>query len=208
MNAGEQNKDKWNNANVQVFWGEIAACDHSVQIYENDNVFLDTLESFAKAGLLAGDSVILIATEPHLDTMNERLTRNGFDMAALKAADQYMPVSADEALSHFMVNEWPDEALFNAYITQVILRASWKNRKVRAFGEMVAVLWEKGLSGATVQLEKLWCQLHRKDSFTLYCAYPKSGFTQSATESINKICSLHARVIGGKGFPATEIYYR
>lgn len=29
----------WEKTNMQVFWGEIAPCDHVVQIYENDEVF-------------------------------------------------------------------------------------------------------------------------------------------------------------------------
>jgi hypothetical protein len=26
--------NEWENSNVQIFWGEIAPCDHLVQIYE------------------------------------------------------------------------------------------------------------------------------------------------------------------------------
>ena len=62
--------EEWKNSNIQVFWGEIAPCDHVVQIYENDTVFLNTLEGFAGSGLLSGDSVIIIATKEHLSSLN------------------------------------------------------------------------------------------------------------------------------------------
>ncbi len=52
-----------------------------------------------------------------------------------------------------LVNNWPDENLFFEFITTLLKRVQQNNRKVRAFGEMVAVLWEQGFNGATVQLE-------------------------------------------------------
>jgi len=39
----------------EVFWGEIAPCEHLVQIYDNDGAFLDSLEGFVAGGLRAGD---------------------------------------------------------------------------------------------------------------------------------------------------------
>ena len=36
---------------IEVFWGEIPPCDHLIQIYNDDAVFLDTLEGFAAGGL-------------------------------------------------------------------------------------------------------------------------------------------------------------
>jgi hypothetical protein len=201
-------KEKWYSANLQIFWGEIAPCDHLVQFYETDSVFLNTLEGFAGSGLLAGDCVVIVATQGHLRALNERLRRHNFDLDTLMALDHYIPLDAKETLNKLMVNQWPDEKLFDAFITGIFQRAGKNKRKVRAFGEMVAVLWEEGLNGATVQLENLWHQTHCKQPFMLYCAYPKSGFTQCANDSLTKICKTHSKVIDGSARPATEIYYR
>src|SRR5688500_19228341 len=54
-------------------------------------------------------------------------------------------------------------------------------RSVRAFGEMVAVLWANGHNGATVRLEHLWHAFCQSEAFSLFCAYPKTGFTQDAS---------------------------
>lgn len=43
--------NNWKNTNIQVFWGEIAPCDHLIQIYENESHFLNTLEGFAGSGI-------------------------------------------------------------------------------------------------------------------------------------------------------------
>ena len=199
--------EHWKNANIQVFWGEIAPRDHIIQLYETEKNFLDTLEGFAGCGLLSGDCVIIIATEQHLEELNTRLIQHGFDLTALRASNQYMPLEADEILQSFMVNNWPDEQLFNQSISNIIRKGRQQGRKIRAFGEMVALLWDNGLHGATVQLENLWHQLHALDQFTLYCAYPKAGFTQDASDSLDCICKSHSKMIDGKARPSTEIYY-
>lgn len=200
--------DPWNTSNIQVFWGEIAPCEHTVQVYESEKIFLDTLEGFAGSGFLANDSVVIIATSSHLEALNKRLISQRFDLNALIRADQYIPIDADDLLSAFLVDGWIDEKIFNRFITDIVSRAKQHNGKVRAFGEMVAVLWAKGHCGATVQLENLWNQLHEKNPFTLFCAYPKTGFTQSHTDSIDTICKQHAKVIDGYARPSTDIYYK
>jgi hypothetical protein len=200
--------EEWETSNIQVFWGEIAPCDHLVQVYENDKIFLDTLEGFAGTGFLANDSVVIIATSKHLDALNARLRSQGIDLNALAEADQYIPIDAEDLLSILLVDGWIDEEIFNSFITDIVNRAKQRNGKVRAFGEMVAVLWAQGNCGATVQLENLWNQLHGKSPFTLFCAYPKTGFSQSATDSIDIICKQHAKVIDGYARPSTAIYYK
>jgi hypothetical protein len=200
--------EEWETSNIQVFWGEIAPCDHLVQVYENEKIFLDTLEGFAGTGFLANDSVVIIATSKHLDALNSRLRSQGFDLNALIEADHYIPIDAQDLLSVLVVDGWIDENIFNSFITDIVNRAKQRNGKVRAFGEMVAVLWAQGNCGATVQLENLWNQLHGKSPFTLFCAYPKTGFSQSANDSIETICKQHAKVIDGYARPSTAIYYK
>nr|WP_294924396.1 MEDS domain-containing protein [uncultured Flavobacterium sp.] len=199
--------NNWTNANIQVFWGEIAPCDHLVQIYENESHFLNTLEGFAGSGILSGDSVIVIAKQIHLDQLQERLSNHNIDVESLTKENLYIPLEANEVLSKFMVNGWPDEKLFNNLIFEILGRARENGRKVRAFGEMVAILWEQGNNGATVRLENLWHNLHALDKFSIYCAYPKSGFTRPYENSISEICKAHSKIIDGENRPSTEIYY-
>jgi hypothetical protein len=200
--------DTWEKSDAQVFWGEVAPCNHMVQIYEDNKILMNTLVGFVSTGLVAGESVVIIATQAHLEGLSQRLISHGFNLQELIDKDIYIPIEAEYALSNFMVNNWPDEHLFEKYIHEIIKKASENKRKVRAFGEMVALLWAKGMNGATHRLEFLWNKLHATDQFTLYCAYPKSGFTQDVQTSIDTICSAHAKIIDGKMRAATEIYYK
>jgi hypothetical protein len=200
--------NSWNHANTNVFWGEIAPSDHVVQIYEDTQVFIDMLEGYVSGGIKAGDCVIVIATSAHLTALETRLKADGFNVFDLALRDQYIPLDAEETLAKFMIGNWPDPNLFRHMVTGLIHRAKRNKRPVRAFGEMVALLWAKGSNGATVQLEHLWNNFCETESLTLFCAYPKSGFTENASESIMHICSSHSKMIAGFGKVNEEILYQ
>lgn len=200
--------NEWKRAKTDIFWGEIAPCDHVVQIYENDHIFLDALSGFAAGGFNSGDCVIIIATANHLKGLEERLLDYNFDLKTLIAEDRYIPLDAEEVLSKFMVDGWPDIRLFMQTISSLINRGTSKNRKVRAFGEMVAILWAQGLNGATVHLEYLWNKFCEQNSFCLFCAYPKTGFTQNINDSIMNICGCHTKMIAGSEKQSEEVVYQ
>jgi hypothetical protein len=178
-----------------VFWGEIAPCEHIAQFYEDDAVFLDTLVRFIDTGLLAGEGVIVIATREHLRALEERLSSIIIGMTWRRHTEAYITVDAHEALSKFMTKGWPDDQLFSEFVVGLVNRASAQGRRVRAFGEMVALLWAEGNIAATIRLEHLWNKVCKLKSLPLYCAYPKAGFTKDASESIAEICAAHSKII-------------
>jgi len=178
-----------------VFWGEIAPCEHMVQIYEDSSTFIETLAGFVNAGFKADEGVIIIATATHRGALEAKLRERGADVQAARAGGRYIAVDAAEVLSRFMVNGWPDEDLFFATVMDLITRARANGRSVRAFGEMVAIMWARGDQAATVRLEHLWHRLCHSERFSLFCAYPRVGFTRDAEASIAEICSAHSRVI-------------
>lgn len=185
----------WEPTGPEIFWGEVTPCEHLVQIYEDDDVFLDTLAGFAGGGIRSGDGVIIIATATHLEALGSRLTESGLDLAAAEAEDRYIPVDAEELLSRLVFRGWPDDYLFRQGVTELLARAGGGGRRVRAFGEMVAILWARGQNAATVRLEHLWQGICQNEGLSLFCAYPKSGFTQDANVSIQELCALHSRIV-------------
>ncbi len=203
-----QNTTLWSKASADIFWGEIAPSDHVLQIYETDAIFLDTLAGFVGEGIKAGESVVVIATNEHLADLEERFRSVGMHIDHLLNENLYIPLDAEKTLSLFMVDGWPDEALFNKTVSAIISKAKKKGRKIRAFGEMVAILWAQGLNGATVQLEHLWNKFCEKESFCLFCAYPKSGMTNTLTESMEHICCSHSKIVNGSVSSMREVIYR
>ena len=198
---------EWKKADLQSFWGDVARQDHLVQLYENEKVFLDTLEGYVGCAILSGDSVVVLATQKHIDDLSARLANQNFNLAELISAKRYVPVEAKHAMSNFLVNNIPDELLFNQYISKLIDSAAKSGRHVRAFGEMVAELWQQGSHEATEKLQQLWASLHAVKDFSLFCAYPKKCFQHVPKEKLKNIAELPTKIIDGRAKPSTEIHY-
>jgi hypothetical protein len=183
------------NLDSRIFWAEMSPCEHVVQIYGDDRVFLDGLEGYVGNGLRAGESAIVIATAMHLHGLENRLRANGIDVESVRARHRYVPRLAEDVLASFMEKDWPDEARFVAVMGELLDQArGGEDRKVRAFGEMVAILWARGNHAATIHLELLWSKLCATERFPLFCAYPRDTFSRNATESIVEICRIHSRL--------------
>lgn len=198
----------WKKSCLRIFWSEVASCDRIVQIYDNENIFLNSLEGFAGDGLIKQESILVVATSGHLFRLRNRLILQGFDIDSLTANNQYIPLNIEDCLSEFMVNDWPDEALFSQFVTQHMLRAQKHTGKARMFSEIGGALHARGKTTAALQLEHLWYPLHQKEPFCLFCTYPRTGLTQEDEASISNICQIYSKVIDGSIRPSTEIYYR
>ncbi|MHC2990165.1 hypothetical protein OB13_00630 [Pontibacter sp. HJ8] len=201
------NKD-WQQCNSEKFWREVAVCSHVVQIYESEDALLNLLEGFVTGGISANESVILIATKEHLHTLEWGLRLHGLNVDALCASNQYIPLVAADILSQFMVNDFPDYSLFVKTITAIFDRIRDSKRQVRAFGEMVAILWEQGNSAATMMLEHLWNAFFEKESFSLLCAYPKNQFSEDTANALSTICKAHSKIITNSGVSSTKLSYQ
>src|SRR5690606_26273254 len=89
-----------------------------------------------------------------------------------------------------------DEQLFRATIGRPIEAALRQYPRLRAFGEMVALLREGGNGEAALRLEELWNRLGREHAFSLLCAYPFDSFTEEAhAEPFLRVCRAHTQVL-------------
>jgi anti-sigma regulatory factor (Ser/Thr protein kinase) len=71
---------------------------------------------------------------------------------------------------------------------------------VRAFGEMVALLWGAGNVKAAMALESLWNDLAASRQFSLLCAYPTSALRVAGLAVVNETCDLHSTVHPPAGY--------
>jgi hypothetical protein len=185
------------NPRAEDYWKDLDRCDHAVQIYGDESVFMDALEGFVGAGLRHDESVILISTAAHLHELEKRLRASWIDIDRARWEDRYIAVLASETLAKFMVDGRPSETLFTQTAGELLKRARTRGRKVRAFGEMVAILWAQGHSAAAINLENLWNKLQAVEDFPLFCAYPRLGFSEDAAASIQQVCATHSRIVPG-----------
>lgn len=183
---------------TETFWGELQPREHSVQIYGNETLFMDALEGYASAGLRRLESVVIISTAVHLHELEKRLRTNWLDLDRARWEDRYVALLAQETLSRFMVGGMPDENRFNSVVGAIVRRARGPaKRALRAFGEMVALLWAEGNHAGAIALESLWNRFQAVEAFPLFCAYPREGFKGSASDSMRAVCEAHSRIIPG-----------
>jgi signal transduction histidine kinase/ActR/RegA family two-component response regulator len=181
------------------------ACDaptddsgHFVRFYQADATLIDEVVAFADRALHAGGRAVVIATQPHLSAIGQRLSRGSH--AGLESAPypgRYLALDAEQTLARFMVDDWPDEGRFFASVGTLMASAAAPGRgPVHAFGEMVGVLCERGQHEAALRLEALWNELARRYAFTLFCAYPHALFSSAEHSPVfEHICAAHTHVL-------------
>lgn len=198
---------EWKNKRADLFWSEVAATDHVLQVYEDENVFMNTLAGFVGAGINAGDSCIIIATKEHLQLLESRLKSYGVHVDSLLSENRYFPEIAEELLEKFMVGDMPDAKLFEITLESLLKKARGRGRKVRAFGEMVGILLKQGNVPATIRLEQLWDEFSHKHSLSLLCAYQKNLFHDDKQYTLYDICCNHSKMISGVRDQLKEVMY-
>jgi signal transduction histidine kinase len=178
---------------------------HLVQYYEKEGFLYDRVTDFMFDGLRGSDAALLIATRAHRDGVESRLSRRGVDLAQLATGGRYHALDAQETLSRFMVDGTPDPRRFAQAIGPVIRTARAGDRRVLAFGEMVALLWAEGNRDAAIRLEELWNDLARRETFALLCAYPISHFDDAGyAKPFADINAAHTWVTPAESYSVAE----
>jgi signal transduction histidine kinase len=180
---------------------------HSVQFYEDEEVFLDGLSEFVGSALGTGGACLVIATRAHRAGLAERLKGWGLDLSVAAKNNRFLSLDAEATLARFMVGGWPDEERFFGTIEPMLLQSKvalrHKGVSIVAFGEMVALLWAAGNCEAALRLEQLWNELARRHSFALRCAYPMGCFGEKSHDALfNRVCGEHNHVIPTESYTA------
>src|SRR5215469_6505779 len=170
---------------------------HLVQFYERESSLIETIGRFFDPCLEGHDSVILIATPKHRAEVEERYRRRGVDLGPARRSGRYLEVDAAELTAQFFVNGWPDRSRFGDAVGGLVARhGEAGGRRIRAFGEMVWLLWEDGKGEAALRLEQFWDELVHAVPMSLLCGYPISSFPRGAdAQQFREICETHSQVI-------------
>jgi hypothetical protein len=175
---------------------EVAVGDHVVQFYERDSEVVATVGRYLAAAARAGEAAVVIATEAHRLAFESELEAADIDVAAARRNGRFVSIDAAATLARFMNEGRVDPELFHEVVGGIVREAAKSGRPIRAFGEMVALLWDAGEVAAAIELETLWSDLAREVSFSLVCAYPARSVSGSEHfEALQHVCHLHSSVL-------------
>ena len=168
---------------------------HAVRFYENKASLARTVADFLAEGFGLDQPALVIATPAHRDALLAELHARQLDVATLQAAGDLLLLDARTVLATFMVDGMPDATLFNQHVPAAIeqLCHGRKDCTIRAYGEMVDVLWQGGMTAAAIRLEMLWNQLAMTHDFSLLCGYAMGSFYKDA--GMRDVCAQHSHVI-------------
>ena len=178
---------------------------HVVQFYGHDEELTERVTGYLLEALRGEGVAIVIATPEHRREFETRLTRAGVDLASARDTGSYLALDARATLRQFMTADRLDGAAFDRVIGGLIAQAGADGRPVRAYGEMVALLWDDGLVNAAVELETTWDELGRRRSFSLFCGYRADSVTDDVDAFVT-VCRLHQEVVGPAGGGAVRTF--
>jgi MEDS: MEthanogen/methylotroph, DcmR Sensory domain len=177
---------------------ELLDVGHVVQFYGHEEELADQVAGYLLEALRGDGVAVVIATAAHRRAFEGQLARAGVDLAAAVRNGTYLTLDASDTVRALMPGGQLDRDAFDRVVGGLIQRAGQPGRPVRAYGEMVAVLWDAGLVNAAVRLEEMWGSLGRRQSFSLFCSYPASSVSgDSHVEAFAEVCRLHRSVVGG-----------
>jgi hypothetical protein len=187
--------------------GATAGAVHAVQLYKADaqQLVLNVGEYLAE-GLTRGEGVLVFATGRHSELFLRRIEELGGDPASAIGSGRMLLLDASETLSRFIGDGKADWKEFEKDLRGTAARVCGASSGgLRAYGEMVGILWAAGKYAAALRLERLWNRLLGELNFSLYCGYPidifGSEFQLGAMEAL--LCA-HTHLAPGTTDPGLD----
>jgi hypothetical protein len=172
---------------------------HAVRFYDNEAALCRIVAGFLREGLAVGQPALVIATAEHGRGILAQLRAREIDVNALQDSHDLVVMDAAEAIAAFMVDGTPNADRFAATAAEIFtrIRRGREGIAIRAYGEMVDLLWKAGRDVAAIQVEMLWNKLARSHEFSLLCGYSMGSFYKDA--GVADVCRQHTHIIASDG---------
>ncbi|MES2365301.1 MAG: MEDS domain-containing protein [Pseudomonadota bacterium] len=195
-----QTNDSW-----QSLLAQPEAGNHIVQICQNEIFLIETVTHFARTGLNNDEAVIVITTPARRKAIISSLELGGDRILDYKNQGQIRFFDAEILLSSFMVEGMPEWEPFFKNVGPILQVMQANYKKIRAYGDMVNILWQNKQHDAAIQLEKFWNDLSDQEEFSLLCAYSIDNLNPDSYDgSLARICQCHSHLIPTENYDLLE----
>jgi hypothetical protein len=156
-----------------TFLESAPAAEHAVQVYDELGELAASVARFVGAGVRSGEPALVIATRDHWRVFAGALEDRGQRPDELQRRGLLTVCDADETLDSFIDGDLPSPERFEQVVGGIVdeVAAGFPHKTIRAFGEMVDILWRRGDESAAIALEELWNELAATRRFALLCGY-------------------------------------
>jgi DcmR-like sensory protein len=172
------------------------AADHAVQVYDDVAELAVSVGRYLDAGFRCGEPAVVISTADHLRRFTAELEARGWQVEELEAEQLLSCRDARQTLDAIMDGATPSADAFEQIVGGAIaeLEARFPGKTIRAFGEMVDLLWREGNEAGAIALEELWNELAETRRFALLCGYHLDIFDiKVQTAALPEIMRVHNR---------------
>jgi MEDS: MEthanogen/methylotroph, DcmR Sensory domain/Histidine kinase-like ATPase domain len=170
-------------------------CEHAVLFYESDAELAGAVVPYLAEGARE-DALVVIAEDSHRRDFEAGLEAEGVDLERARAAGTFVSLDAEATLAAFIRDGEMDAEAFEEVVGGVLREAAKRASGIRAYGEMVALLWGAGNVVGAIELERLWNDLASEVDFSLFCAYPAASVdSPDKQDALHEVCELHSLVV-------------
>ena len=175
--------------------------DHFVQLYQDEDFLADALAEYVGGALRGSEAALLIATPAHLARFVSELEARGLSPRHAIERGQLRLLDAADALARFMKAGEPDWQAFRETMGGAIAELRLQYPLVRAYGEMVDVLWQDGMRETAMKLELFWHELVSQQTFSLLCSYRLDNLDGAAYGgALECVCDAHTHMIPARDY--------
>ena len=174
---------------------------HLVQLYREPSFLANAVAGWALPALERGGCAILIGVPANTALVFARLQEEGIDVDAVREEGRLVVVDASWLLAQFMAGRSPDAERFKAHVVAILDAAREARRvpdaEIRAWGEMVNLLWQNGNAPAAQALETMWNEvIDAQPGLRLLCSYALDNLDPGThAGALHDVCAGHSQLI-------------
>jgi hypothetical protein len=175
--------------------------DHGAHVYGDVGELAQSAGAYLATGFDRGEPAVVIATREHWSRFAERLATCGWGEAEIEGQGLLSFADAEEILAAVMVDGAPSAERFEQVVGGLMdqLEERFPGRRIRAYGELVDLLCQRGDAKSAAALEYLWNDYAKCRDFSLLCAYRLDLFDRATQVSVlPDICRAHSHVRPGE----------
>jgi hypothetical protein len=178
----------------RVVRGSVSS-EHIVQFFDSDESRAESVAEFIADGYRRAEPVIVVVTPARWAGAVKRLEAIGIPVSRATRDGRIVVKDCVETLDRVSRDSSPDSRAFEATVGRVVAGLPRGSGRVRAYGEMVDLLAQRGDLADAIKLETFWNGLAERIPLFLLCGYAAAHFVATATHrALRDICSAHSGV--------------